>query len=66
MDSESLLGCLLEDQCQPLQAWPHILWELPAQYRACTSIGWIYMPTPFLALLQVAEGSRLEVGTGDL
>ena len=24
VDSESLRGCLLEDQCQPLQAWPHI------------------------------------------
>ena len=22
--SESLLGCFLEDQCQPLQAWPYI------------------------------------------
>ena len=42
VDSESLLGYHVEDQCQPLQAWPHILWELPVQHRACTSIGWIY------------------------
>ena len=55
VDSESRLGCHLEDQCQPLQAWPHILWKLPAQPRACTSIGWIYpltLPLLYFKLLR--------------